>query len=843
MRYYRPDGELVWLNVDAYPLFQSGHPAPYAISVNLTRHTAEIDQPQARSSAANFIRVTPTQAKAGLNLQGLYERHWQVLFQSLPIGVVLVDPTNAAILEFNDAAATHLGYTREEFGQLTIADIEGLQDRATVLNSCQHIVGHLAQTTVQTQHRTKSGARRDVMVIAHPIEIDDRVFAYGIWIDITERKATEAALQESESQNRTILDSISDGFVALDAEWRFTYINQVAEQIIGRIAPDLIGKTIWEEFPGISSSEFGRIYQETMQNRTVGSATAFYPEHDRWYEARSYPAASGITVYFKNITDQVEAETVLRQSEAFKHRLLESSPDCIKLLDLDGRLLYMNAGGICVMEVDDFTSYCNTEWVSFWQGDDQQAAERALELARVGEASVFRGYCPTAKGTPKWWEVIVSPILDAAGQVEQILSVSRDISDRVQLERDREQILQQEQAAREASDRANHIKDEFLAVLSHELRSPLNPILGWSKMLKTRRLSEAKTQEAASIIERNAQLQAQLIEDLLDISRILQSKLTLNRAPVNLEFVITSAQETVRLAAAAKSITITTDFESSIGPVLGDAGRLQQVLWNLLTNAVKFTPESGQVTVRLARIGSQAQIQVIDAGKGISPEFVPHVFERFRQADSSTTRKFGGLGLGLAIVRQLVELHGGTVIAESQGEDQGATFTILLPLLDSIENQFTDMSDGAALDCIGECPLSGYQFLVVDDEPDSREIVAFILEQAGAVVTQTASAAQALELLSRDRFDALVSDIGMPEMNGYSLIQQVRAKPPEQGGQIPAIALTAYAGESNAQKAMQAGFERHLAKPIDPEPLVLLMVELLSVTIPKRGDRGINGSK
>ncbi|MBE9012871.1 response regulator, partial [Pseudanabaenaceae cyanobacterium LEGE 13415] len=365
-------------------------------------------------------------------------------------------------------------------------------------------------------------------------------------------------------------------------------------------------------------------------------------------------------------------------------------------------------------------------------------------------------------------------------------------------------------------------------VLSHDLRTPRNPILGLARVLKTGRLDATKTQEAVSIIERNAQLQTQLIEDLLDISRILQGKLSLKHEPVHLEFVITSAQETVRLAAEAKQIEISTEFEPQIGQVLGDAGRLQQVVWNLLTNAVKFTPAGGQVTVRLAKINNQAQIQVIDPGRGISPDFLPHVFERFRQADSSTTRKFGGLGLGLAIVRQLVELHGGTIEAESKGEGQGATFTVMLPLLDTSDESIAETSDLVESDCSQGCLLSDCRILVVDDSPDSREFVAFVLKQEGAIITQAASALEALELLSHAQWDVLVSDIGMPEMNGYELIQQIRAKSLEQGGQIPAIALTAYTSDADAQQALQAGFGQHLAKPIDPDRLIQLVVNLVA---------------
>jgi CheY-like chemotaxis protein len=368
------------------------------------------------------------------------------------------------------------------------------------------------------------------------------------------------------------------------------------------------------------------------------------------------------------------------------------------------------------------------------------------------------------------------------------------------------------------------VKDEFLAVLSHELRSPLNPILGWSTLLQSRKLPEAKMVEALATIQRNAKLQSELIEDLLDVSRILRGKLSLNVGPVNLAATIGAAMETVRLAAQAKSIKIQAVLEPNVDPVSGDSTRLQQVIWNLLSNAVKFTPQGGQVHIRLEQLGAHAQITVSDTGKGIDPDFLPYVFDYFRQADAATTRKFGGLGLGLAIVRHLVELHGGTVSAESPGEGQGATFIIGLPLMST---QPTTLADSTALD--PSLDLSRVRVLVVDDDTDTREFTGFLLEQYGASVTAVSSASEALVALTQSQPDVLLSDIGMPDVDGYMLIQQVRTLLP-QGGQIKAIALTAYAGEMNQQQALAAGFQKHISKPIDPGVLVQAISSLVRST-------------
>lgn len=443
-----------------------------------------------------------------------------------------------------------------------------------------------------------------------------------------------------------------------------------------------------------------------------------------------------------------------------------------------------------------------------------------------------------AKGEPP--QIQFSFIQEVVVLGEALKSSANLLSQR---EQERTENLARAEMAREEAEAANRIKDEFLTVLSHELRTPLNPILGWSQLLRTGKLDAAKTAHALETIERNAKLQTQLIEDLLDVSRILRGKLSLNMAPVNLAVTIEAALETVRLAAQAKSIQIQMLLDPKIGPVLGDSARLQQVIWNLLSNAVKFTPEGGQVEIGLSLVTghlsyvedeqhrtnhrgqrtSYAQIRVTDTGMGISPEFLPHVFEYFRQADSTTTRKFGGLGLGLAIVHHLVELHGGTVQADSPGKGQGAIFTVRLPLMPTVTE--TPQNN---LEATSVAHLTGLRILVVDDEPDIRDIVAFILEQAGATVKVAVCAAEALNLLKESLPDVLICDIGMPEMDGYRLMRQIRTLPPEQGGTIPAIALTAYAGDVNQQKALAAGFQQHLAKPVEPEELVRAIAVLLN---------------
>ncbi|MBD1806859.1 response regulator [Microcoleus sp. FACHB-SPT15] len=455
--------------------------------------------------------------------------------------------------------------------------------------------------------------------------------------------------------------------------------------------------------------------------------------------------------------------------------------------------------------------------------EDRSQVSAAIDRAIAsGEEYVAEYRVRTATGEERWLFARGQVEYDSAGNPVAFPGALADITDRKRAEVEREQLLARAQAAREAAEAANRVKDEFLAVLSHELRSPLNPILGWSKLLQTRKLDEAKTAQALSTIERNAKLQAELIEDLLDVSRILQGKLNLNVRPVNLATTIQSALETVRLAAQAKSIEVDVSLDPQVGRVSGDTTRLQQVVWNLLSNAVKFTSAGDRVMVRLEQVDTQAQITVRDTGKGIHPDFLSHVFDYFRQEDGKTTRQFGGLGLGLAIVRHLVELHGGTVSADSPGVGLGSTFTVQLPLMAaSLEVQ---QSKPLAANITN---LSQLQILVVDDEADMRELALTILEEYGAVVRVAASATEALMALAQFKLDVLICDIGMPDVDGYMLMRQIRSRSPEQGRGIPAVALTAYAGELNQQQALAAGFQLHISKPVEPAELAKAIATLV----------------
>ncbi|NEU81371.1 response regulator [Nostoc sp. UIC10630] len=523
---------------------------------------------------------------------------------------------------------------------------------------------------------------------------------------------------------------------------------------------------------------------------------------------------------------------VLRQSEERYRYLAEAIPQLVWTTDANGECDFFNQNW-CEYTGLTLKQSLGSGWLAALHPDDIQNADEVWSNA-VKNGTIYNNeyrFKRAFDGSYRWQLARALPLKDEQGIVVKWFGTCTDIHEQKQILEERAHLLELEQIARAKAETANRIKDEFLAILSHELRTPLNAILGWSKLLQSRRLDQAKTSEALATIERNANLQVQLIEDLLDISRILQGKLTLNITKINLESTILSSIETMRLAAETKLLEVSTVFEPDVGQVMGDSTRLQQVVWNLLSNALKFTPKGGKIEVRLEQADGYAQIIVSDTGKGISPEFLPFVFDYFRQADSTSTRNFGGLGLGLAIVRNIVEIHGGIVKAKSEGEGKGAIFTVSLPLLPDESRSITDKQNYAVPLTSNSLPLTGIRVLVVDDDTDSRDFVAFVLEEDGAFVIAVSSAYEALQTLALVKPDVLVSDISMPEMDGYMLIHQVRTLTPEQGGQIPAIALTAFARNDDQQEALKAGFQMHLSKPVNPEELIAAITRIVETKV------------
>ncbi|MBW4511462.1 MAG: PAS domain S-box protein [Scytonematopsis contorta HA4267-MV1] len=680
------------------------------------------------------------------------------------------------------------------------------------------------------------GITRWLLSKKHPwCDDDDSIVGIiGIIQDITENKKNQEALQLSEEGFRLATAAAELGMWFWDlttdelvwtpkckALFGLTVDTQISYQLfLNCLHPD--DREFTDEAVSCALAQ-KTIYD--VEYRTVwpdGSLHWIAAKGRATYDVDGNPVRMMGTV--QDISDRKQVEENLRQSELNFRTLADTMPQMFWTTQADGFHDYFNKRwceytGMTLKETQGWG------WSHLLHPDDKQ---RCLDiwnesLSTGKDYYIEYRFRRASDGQYHWFIGQAFPLRDEGGKILKWFGSCTDIHDKKRTEEALRDSLQKQKAAYEEAEKANRIKDEFLAVLSHELRTPLNPILGWAKIIKRGNLNPGKMAEALEIIERNAKLQAQLIEDLLDVSRILQGKLTLNIDTVNLKSVILAALETVRLTAEVKNIKIQTVLADT-SMVSGDGGRLQQVFWNLLSNAVKFTPKAGRVEITLEEVQDYAKITITDTGKGISADFLPWVFDYFRQADSATTRKFGGLGLGLAIVRQITEMHGGTVKAESLGENLGASFTVKLPLFQAISRE--DESEEGQVDSNSQ-NLLGVEILVVDDDIDSRDFIAFVLEMGGATVTQAASALEALQKLTEFKPDIIVSDIGMPEMDGYMLMRQIRNLQSEEIARIPAVAVTAYAGEYDYQQALSAGFQKHVSKPVEPDELVAVVTQLL----------------
>jgi PAS domain S-box-containing protein len=649
------------------------------------------------------------------------------------------------------------------------------------------------------------------------------------------RQAEESA-RTLASEWQTTFDAMKDGVCLLNWEGRILRCNKAMTQFLKKPFSEIHGclhqDLMKSRLGGIEVFLFSRV-QDTRQRESRELQI-----DNRWFSTSADPiferdgAFVGAVYIVADITARRQAEKALRASEERFRLLLENLEDyAILFLDTHGLISGWSVGAQRILGYQEAEILTKPGSIIFTPEDiDRGEDKRELEEAvKAGRAEDERWHI-RKDGSRFWASGIVTPLRDETGDLRGFAKILRDFTKRKQAEDERIALLEREQEARAQAEAANRMKDEFLATLSHELRSPLNAMLGWTRLLNSRKFDEATTARAMETIERSARAQAQLIEDLLDVSRIIQGKLRLNARPIELVCVIEAAIDIVRPAAEAKEIQLHSELDPAAGLVAGDSDRLQQVVWNLLSNAIKFTPKRGRVDVRLSRVNSHIEITVKDTGQGIKPEFVPYVFDRFRQADNSITRSYTGLGLGLAIVRHLVELHGGTARAESLGEGQGATFTVKLPLLpirspvNPPKSFNPTVEERVPLD--NSPSLKGMRVIVVDDEADSREYIIALLEQCGAEVVAVTSASEALDAVSQVKADVLVSDIGMPEEDGYSLIRKVRSLSAEHGGQIPAVALTAYARAEDRTRAIAEGFQIHIPKPVEPAELATVVASL-----------------
>ncbi|MEH1872781.1 PAS domain-containing protein [Nostoc sp.] len=655
----------------------------------------------------------------------------------------------------------------------------------------------------------------------------------GIAEDISERKQVEQSLRDSEERLQMALEGSGGGLWDWNIVTNEDYLSSRWLEMLGYEQGELPGNfSSWEllihpddkvwvmERLNAHLQDDSVSYKFEYRMLTKSGEWKWIANHGKVVLRDQQGNALRMAGIHHDITDRKQAEEALRQSEERYRCLAELIPQLVWTANAEGALIDVNQRWLEFTGLTPEQAYTN-DWKEIVHPEDIIImAQKWSEAVQQGTSYQAEGRMRRADGVYRWYLHQAIGQKDKQGQIVKWFGSATDIEAQKQLETERDRLFQLEQTARAEAERANRIKDEFLAILSHELRSPLNPILGWTKLLQTRKFNETRTAEALATIERNAKLQTQLIDDLLDVAKILRGKLSIDAAPVNLASVIESAIDTVSTAAVAKSILLHPVLPN-IGQVSGDSNRLQQIVWNLLSNAIKFTPKGGRVEIRLKQADDQAQIIVSDTGKGITPDFLPYIFESFRQEDVSITRKYGGLGLGLAIVRQLVEAHGGTIAADSPGVGFGATFTVQLPLLNVQPeiNQIDELSQQAL-------ELTGIRVLTVDDDADARELLTVLLAEYGAQVLTVSSAAEVLANLESFQPDVLISDIGMPEVDGYSLIQQIRTLTPEKGGKIPAIALTAYARVEDYQQAITSGYQRHVIKPLDPEELVQAVVAL-----------------
>jgi PAS domain S-box-containing protein len=646
---------------------------------------------------------------------------------------------------------------------------------------------------------------------------------------------------EADAKFRALFDQGAQFAGILSVDGELLEANRMSLEACGFQRSDVIGKPFWEcgwwsQSPeamalireGCAEAASGRIFErETGYFLADGSqrmvhltiAPVIDPEGQILFLA---PTGT-------DITERTRAEQALRASQAESERqrrlyeaILTNTPDLAYVFDLDHRFIYAN-------------DVLLRMWGRTW---DEAIGKTCLELGyepwhaarhdREIDQVVFtrmpvRGEVPfTGTFGRRIYDYIFVPVFGANGEVEAVAGTTRDVTARKQADAERETLLARERAARTEAERANLFKDEFLAMLSHELRTPLNAVVGWTELLRSKPSDARTLEQGLAAIDRNARMQTQLVSDLLDMSRSLSGKMRIEPERVDLRLVIERALESVRSAADAQGVALEAVMEPLTDIVYGDPVRLQQVVGNLLSNAVRFTPRGGHVRVTLRQTASQVEIVVGDSGRGINPEFLPHVFERFRQADTSTTREHGGLGLGLAIVKQLVDLHGGVVAAASPGEGRGATFTVRLPCGRRGQDVVDDPTASIAPIAHDPPDLGGVTVLVVDDEPDARDLVGYVLAECGARVVSAGSAAEALSALDRERPDVILSDIGMPQRDGYAFMTEVRLR----GIKVPAAALTAFVAPEDRTRALRSGYQAHIAKPVGPGELIAAVAAL-----------------
>jgi PAS domain S-box-containing protein len=647
-------------------------------------------------------------------------------------------------------------------------------------------------------------------------------------LDITVATRIEEALRKSEAQYRLLFESNPQAMWVYDLETRrFLAVNNAAIQRYGYSRAEFLSMTIEDVRP----PQDVQVLRKYLENTNPHFNQAGEWRHQKkdgtiitveiTSNRLNFEGRRAVFVLANDITERKTAEKALRDSEDRYRDLVDNSHELICTHDLEGRVISVNPWASRVLGYPQ-ESLLGMNIRDGLLPEYRDDFDKYLEKVKTEGSAKGVMKVRTASGEVRMWEYY-NTLRTQGVETPIVRGMAHDATER-------RQALAREKEARIEAEEANRVKDEFLSTLSHELRTPLTAIMGWSNLLLHGEVDEARQQQAIETIARNANSQCQLIDDLLEVSRIITGKLRLDFVGCELQPVIQAAAESLRPTADAKGVKLYVTLAQNLGMVMGDRERLQQVVWNLVSNAVKFTPAGGEVNVRLNRINSHLEIAVSDTGAGVHPDFLPHVFDRFRQADGSTTRAHGGLGLGLAIVRHLVELHGGVAVADSPGVGKGATFTVRFPLMLPVEAPVhVDVDKNRRL-TVAEQPcvvLDGLRVLIVDDEEDARELVSVMLTRSGAAMKCASSSTEAMEIIESWRPDVLIADIGMPVEDGYGLIKRVRALPRESGGQTPALALTAYARTEDRVRALSAGYQVHLSKPVDRVELAAVVARLV----------------
>jgi PAS domain S-box-containing protein len=642
-----------------------------------------------------------------------------------------------------------------------------------------------------------------------------------------------------------LIDASVDGIFAFDRDCQIIAWNRAMQRISGFSREAVLGKRVGDIFPFLREAGNDSCFLAALEGKElVYEYHPYGPAETGVFESHYSPLldeqnkiAGGIAV-ITDITARKQAEGAAQTAYRQLAFHVESSPLAVVEWDSDFRVSRWSASAerLFGWKAEEVIGKHVNEW-RFVFADDEDAVALVTNRQREGVEvhGILRNRNYTRAGSVIFCEWYNSVLHDDRGKLISVLSLVLDVTARQSAEDERSAALSREQDARKHAEEADRLKDEFLATLSHELRTPLTSILGWASMIRNGEVEGSNASRAIETIERNARSQARLIDDLLDVSRIITGNLRLDLHPLNLAPIVEAALDALRPTADVKGIKLQTRFEPSECLVKGDANRLRQVIWNLLSNAIKFTTRGGSVNIYLKCVESTARLRVRDTGDGISAEFLPYVFDRFRQAEGSISRKQGGLGLGLAVARHLVELHGGTISAESEGLGKGSVFTVDLPMTQERRDPARAEERRREVDRRrsrkGVVRLDGVHVLLVEDDDDSRKLLGTMLRRYGARVTSTKSAADALEVFASELPDVMISDIGMPDQDGYELVRKLRALPVEKGGATPAIALTGYASRKDRERALGSGYQTHLAKPIEQAELIAAIAALVG-----RGD-------